>query len=221
MKSICFVAAMMLATPALGSPVIPPTVSAAQEDKEFQSELKKLSDEDRRYVMQYMMRIHVGAALPGLGAPPPSGVSIKDAIAAQKAFIAKNEDSTKAEDAVLDKLRAAVEVHNIRIEKADATKYGGDAIQVTATVRNISGKPIAGVKVLVKATNIFGDSVGNYGLKTDATIAPGDEKTLSGYYGGRQYLSADPEKITIEPEPLHVVFEDRTELKSSRRIIGL
>lgn len=220
MKQIYFVAAMMLATPALGSPVIPPTVSAAQEDKEFQSEIKKLSDEDRRHVMQYMMRMQMGAALPGLGTPPPSGVSIKEAIAAQKALGARKEERAKAEASVLDALNNAVEVSNIRIEKAENSRYVEDTVYVTAKVKNLSGKPIAGVKILVAANNIFGDNVGTYGLKTDATIAPGAEQALSGYYGGGQFLKVDPTKISIESEPLHVVFEDRTELKSSRRIIG-
>lgn len=204
--------------------ILPANPAAAAKDERFQKAFRELPEDERQLLTSYMARSALGSAFVGI---PIASITIAEAIAEQKAFNAKESAKKKAEDekesakdAQIQALENAVGIEDIKVEKAAESGYRGDTVKVSARVKNLSDKPIAGVKIFVEANDIFGDRLGSYGLKSDATIQPQGEITLTGHYDGSKVLKADQSKVSVSAEPLHVVFEDRSELKSARRVMG-
>jgi hypothetical protein len=203
---------------------LPANPTVAAKDEEFQKAFRELPEDERQLLANYMARSALGSAFAGI---PVASITIAEAIAEQKAFNAKESARRKAKDkeesakeAQKKALENAVAIQDIKVEKAAESGYRDDTVKVSATVKNLSDKPIAGVKIFVEANDIFGDSLGSYGLKSDATIQPQGEITLTAHYGGAKVIKADRSKVSVVAEPIHIVFDDRSELKSSRRIIG-
>lgn len=206
-------------TAAAASVKIPSSPAAAMNDEKFQKAVQELPEDERQLVAQYMLRATLGAAFAGTSTAP-TGITLAEAVAAQKAFVAQQSEKEKAGEALADALKSAVHLKDIKVEKATESGYRGDTVKVSVTVKNTSGRPIAGVKVFVETNDIFGDRLGSYGLKSDTTIQPQGETTLTGHYDGSKVLKADQSKVSVKAEPLHIVFEDRSELKSSRTVMG-
>lgn len=204
--------------------ILPANPTAAAEDQEFQKAFRELPDAEKQLLVHYMMRSAIGSAIAGV---PIANITIAEAIADQKAFEDKKkarqkeiEEEERAEEAKAQALTNAVAIENIKIEKATESGYREGAVKVSVTVRNLTEKPIAGVKVGVRANDVFGDNLGSYGLKSATSVQPQGEITLDGHYEGSKVLEAGLSKVSVSAEPVHIVFEDRTELKKPGMIIG-
>lgn len=195
---------------------IPATPAAAQADKDFQKALQKLSNNDRRLVAQYMMRMTVGAAISGTN-PPASDVTIQEAIAAQKKLVAEKNDTDTGTEEIIKQLEAAVRISNITVEPAPKGRYMDGAVAVTLDITNITEKTIAGIRVRADIIDVFGEPLdGWYGLQTDKDIKPGEAVTLTTVARGIKFLKADQNKVKKTAQAFHIVFSDGSQIKNPR-----
>lgn len=115
-----------------------------------------------------------------------------------------------------DQFNQAVEVKNIKVEP-NPNKLQPESVVVTLEVTNISDKKIAGIRVVAQSNDVFGKRLdGIYGFETDKDIKPGETITLSTIRDGRQFLKAERSKTKQIGYPIHVIFEDGTEIKNPR-----
>lgn len=204
--------------------VIPSDVS--KWDEELSEKMKKLDDDDRKNLASYMFRVKTGEAFGGKGIPP--GMTIGDAIADQKKFVAEQEK--RAAEALA--LKAKLEK-----EQAAVRKQIGDVITVAVTglklveedyskqqlirlgFQNNGTKDISGVKGAIKFVDMFDKEVGEITFSyTDGVKAGG----TGAWAGARRYNEFIPEHRAIADlkegqykavfEPVMVVFADGSKL---------
>lgn len=231
MKKILVSLLISLMLCACGNPkstVIP--VDIAKLD-EIQDSIKKLSDEDRKQLMTYLIRTKASAAFGG----PVSevGVTIGEALKRQKKW-SDDEDKKELAQAVLKaKLAAEQEAARKKFASAvtvivlsktlepknyDLGRYS-DIQQIRLGIENLTDKDMAGVKGTVKFYDIFGKESGEVGFSMDTEIKAKGRATWNGTRDYNQFLDShkslaalESGKYTTKFEPEMIVFSDGTKM---------
>lgn len=126
-------------------------------------------------------------------------------------------DATYSESSkpIVDQLKSAASVSNISVQAAEEGYPQGTAL-VKLDVTNLTDKTLAGIRVYSQSFDVFNKILDGYGLETDKNVNPNETITLEGRYGLRSTLKAEQSKVKYYAQPIHIVFEDGTELKDPR-----
>jgi hypothetical protein len=194
--------------------------------------IKKLTDEERGLVAAYMMRSKFGEAFGGKAMP--AGITIRDAIAAQREFV-REEQRREAEAKELRErvereraeaqrqIDAALTVAFVGKSYSPADYSSGsyqDELNVSFAFENKSIKSIAGFKGKARFEDMFGDEISENNISYDETIPPGKAVRWRGSINYNQFMSehvklrtTPTDKIKFRFIPQVVLFTDGTKLE--------
>lgn len=211
------------------STVIPTDMSKLEQ---IQDSVKKLSEDDRKQLMAYLVRTQMSAAL-GNGTGPEPGVTIGEALKRQKQWVADQEKQELAQVALKAKLAAEHEAamkkfastvtvsvlsKNLSPKNYDIGRYS-DVQEIKLGIENLTDKDIAGVKGRVKFYDIFGKEAGAIGFSLDSGIKAKSTETWEGSRDYNQFLDShkslaalEEGKYTTKFEPEMIVFTDGTKM---------
>lgn len=196
-----------------------------------------VTPEEAQLVTAYLARRELAKTL----APdnvPPLGKSVREIIAAQRAWKAEQElaearrqaeaqrEARRREaeaEAARTALRSAVTASVTQIIYQPADMWRGryrDAFWVKTRITNTGSKPLKGVRLRLVFKNTFGQQVANMTLNCEHDIAEG--ATYEDGFGGdynqfddndRAIVSFDLTRGTVEYEPVHVVYADGSQVR--------
>lgn len=201
------------------------------------SSSKRLSDDDRRLLATYLMRMGVGAAFGNSKVSVPPGTTIGDAIDAQSKFEADQKEAEVQAAAVKSKADAQLAQRAARLKQAatvvltnlsvlsknyDAGRYS-DRLALTFAIMNRTGKAISGVKGVTVFDDQFGAEISRMSLSMDEDVAPNSTRTIEGYGKDINQFEADDQKLATTPFskikatfiPEMIVFADGSKLGST------
>lgn len=215
------------------SKVIP---SDPQKWDQMANDAKSLSEEDRKALTSYLMRMGMASAFSGGKGGIPPGTTIGEAISQQREWEAKQQAdeaqaaalkakvaAQKAADAARINQSATVAVTGVNIlpQNAMAGRYS-DSLNLEIAIQNKSQKAISGIRGTLDFRDQFGAEISQTSLSLDDTVNPGQTRTLTGY--GRDLnqfddsdkkLSSIPfDKMRVTFTPEMVVFTDGTKIGS-------
>lgn len=210
------------------STVIPTDMAKLEQ---IQDSVKKLSEDDRKNLMAYLMRTQMSSALGG-GALEP-GVTIGEALKRQKQWADDQEKQELAQVALKAKLAAE---HEAAMKKLASTvtvtvlsktlvpknynmRRYSDVQEIKLGIENLTEKDIAGVKGVVKFYDIFGKEAGAIGFSLDSGIKAKGTDTWEGTRDYNQFIDShkslaalEEGKYTTKFEPEMIVFADGTKM---------
>lgn len=90
-------------------------------------------------------------------------------------------------------------------------------MELSVTVANTSNRTISGVRAVVIIADVFGRITQRVSIATDDDLQPNESRELSTATSMRlETERANQDKVTLEVEPFHIVFENGSELKLSK-----
>jgi len=209
-----------------------PSDVKGMEDKSFKTSIAKLSEEERKLLGAYLVRVTIAE---GFGAKVERAKTVGDAIAAQRMWLVEQE----RKDAEAKALAAKVEAERAAAEKkmndavvvavtskkflpSDiyAQRYE-DRIQLRIAFENKSGKDLKGVKGAVEFRDLFGDEVSTIRIAVDDPIAAGQTYVWEGSKRANKFDHGDTKLANTPLEKLKVrwightyLFADGSELRA-------
>ena len=196
--------------------------------------LKKLSEEDKKHLVQYLYRAELGKAFNGMfgseaSSPKSSyGVTVGEAIELQKKYEKeqaemaakkaaeekKAQEEQLAKKSILDKAVTVILVEHGAMPKGQYEFE--DKYYVVLKVTNTSNKTIAGIKGVVKFVDKFGDTLSESPIKLDfedigGKLAPGASREWKGEKAVQMYGGEQEKKLLTTPtEALKFSYEPET-----------
>jgi len=179
---------------------------------------KKLNGEETRLLMGYMMREGMGQAFGGKGAP--DGITVRQAINAQREFLEKQ----KQEEAKAEELKKKVEAERkakqeefakllsavlVRKKNVDGD-YGQMFVTVEMAFENKTDKDMQGVKGVLKLADIFGDTISNVHFSYDQGVPAGKTSTYHGQIEINKFSDRDMKLWNTDSDKLKTAFEIST-----------
>lgn len=221
---------------ACSNPKDTPLPTSFDKMESIKPQLDKLTSEERELFAKYYLRHTVGAAMGGLFGvkedPIPEGMTIGKAIDEQRDYAAKakiKEDEAKAlQEKVAAERKAKQEEFAKLITVAVVNKknvmqeYGRRFVALDVAFENKSDKDIAGVKGVLKITDMFDDKIVNLrwsndkGVKAKQTMVErGSGMDINQFMDEHMKLwNADFEKLKSTFEVSTIVFKDGTKIDS-------
>lgn len=218
----------------------PKATIVSSDSSKWESELapaiKKLTDEEKRLVGAYLVRMKMAEAFGVKGLAPRDGMTVGQLIDAERAF--EKEQAAKESDAKALKEKVTAEKEAVRrqideiltvalikkgFQKSDY-KSGtiSDMITMEIAFANKGTKDIAGVKGTTVFKDMFGDEIKRIRLSYDDGIPAGRTVSWSGESQYNQFESGDiklrntdMQKLSFSFIPDMVVFADGTKIKAS------
>ncbi|WP_062342878.1 hypothetical protein [Novosphingobium sp. CCH12-A3] len=208
-----------------------------QKWDEIAEDVKSLSDDDRKLVVGYMMRMSVGAAFAGQKGGIPPGTTIGDAIKDQKDWLAKQKAeeeqaeqlkakvaAQKAADAEQIRRVATIAVTNVDVVSQDimAGRYS-DRLNVEVTIENKSAKQISGVRGTVAFKDQFDQEIDQTTFSLDEDVKPGETRIIKNYGRDLNQFKDEDKKLASIPfakmkvsfVPEMIVFADGSKIGSA------
>jgi hypothetical protein len=231
-KSLCALLLVVAALVGCSKPtdtIIPS--DASKWDTELAPSINKLSDEDKKLVMGYVMRAKMGAVFGKEGMP--LGTTIGTAIAEQKKWLAaeavKDAEAKALKEKMLQELataQAAIDnavtvtlISKTQVPKDYAAGRYSEQQKFTIGVKNKTDKGIAGVSGELKFIDIFDKEVGAVTFGISEKIAPGGEAKWTGSRDYNQFMAEhkavwnlEEGKYTTKFLPESIVFADGTKM---------
>lgn len=213
--------------------VIPADMS--KWETELAPAIKKLSEEERKELMGFIMRKQMGKAFGG--EPMMPGTTIGQAIADQKAWVAAKEAKAAEAAALKAKLeaerQAAAEqldrVVTVTLLSKEQLPHDFQARRISDTqvfrigVENKSDKTMVGVAGELKFIDVFDKEIGGVTFRISEKIAPGKSFVWNGSRDYNQFNDSQKAVWNLEEGkyktrfiPEAVVFEDGTKLGAIR-----
>lgn len=202
--------------------------SDMKEWSQLDDKVKQLSDDDRRLFATYMMRVGIAGALKGEGVP--AGMTIGQAIEAQRKFEADKKAQADKESALQAKVmaqrNAAIERMNqvvtfaiVSMEYTASDPVNGvmsDKETFSYAVKNSSDKDIAGLKGTATFTDMFGQDIYTMNVQIDQGIPAQSEQTLDGFEMELSQVNDDDmnlaratlDKVKVTFTPTMIVYAD-------------
>lgn len=190
------------------------------ELKDLKGNIDKLEGEDRRLINDFLednlMALTLGMF--------PKGMTVGDAITAQKEKEVKDREKQAVEkakqdakQAVVDNINAAVDVKYLHYDKFNGLGYSGYTI--TVEVKNNQSKPIIGIKGRLIFKDTFGKDVGDVGMEYESILRKDqydymEIKTVPFVTQGDKFQDGSYETNDVRFEPEIVVFGDKTKLSA-------
>lgn len=204
-------------------------------EKSLAPSIQKLSEEDRKLFLGYVMRAKMGEVFGGKGVP--MGTTVGQAIEDQKAFQTKMEVQAAEAEALKKKLeseRSAAQAQMAGavivtlLEKSqlsrdyDARRY--NEVQVFRVgIRNASDKELRGVSGTLEFINIFEKKVGTVNFEIAQSIKPGKDFVWTGSRDYNQFLdehkalwNLEEGKYTTRFIPEALIYADGTKVIAPR-----
>lgn len=192
--------------------------------------MKSLDEDDRKLLTNYLLRVTMSTAMRGEKAP--TGITVADALARQRQWVAAKE-ARDAEDraakeaarvvkeaqqakakAMAEQMRNAVSVSlaskSIKEELGSSGRMVLDeALEVTFAYKNNSGKAIKGVKGTITINDMFGDKLSAFAISNDKPIEAGGASTWTGSRSLRFGLNgtADRKFAALGEDAYTVIWE--------------
>lgn len=154
--------AITIALSACGNPhktIIPQT--AALDNQEFMTSMKKLEQSEREKVVKWVMRKAFQGGI-------PAGTSIEQAIKEQTDWQAEQDAQTQRRAEAANRLNQAISwsLNQITFEPADyMNNRPSDRIVMKISITNNTDKPIKGVETNIQLKNNFDNELGNFTLQ--------------------------------------------------------
>jgi hypothetical protein len=196
--------------------------------------LEKLKPEEKELFAQYAVRHTMGAAMGGLfgikADPIPEGMTIGKAIEEQRDYVAKANMKEAEEKALKEKVEAERKAKQeeftkllsvVLVNKKDVMReYGRRFVNLEIAFENKSDKDIAGVKGVLKITDIFGDKIVNLrwsndtGIKAKQTMVErGSGMDINQFMDEHMKLwNTDYDKLKSTFEVSTILFKDGTKM---------
>lgn len=193
--------------------------------------LDKLSSEERDLAQKYFFRRLMGAAIaPAFGVvmdPQPKGMTVGDAIEAQKSYDARvviesqkqaaadaqrKAEKIKAESsrrAMLEEIKSflAINLTEIVFHKADYVSGDiHDQITFAISVENKGSKSIVGLKGNLAFKDKFGDMIYNNNMKTTQKILPKQITEIELAVNYNRFMADDVKLAGSSIEDLDMIF---------------
>lgn len=224
-------AAVLLAACSKATDTIIPS-DMSKWDAELAPIVKKLSEEDQKLLIGYVMRAKVGQAFGGKEGIP-MGTTVGDALDNQKKWMAEEEKKAAEAKALKEKMlkeqadaQAAIDnaatvtliEKQQRYKNFDLRRFSDEQVFVIG-VHNKSGKAIAGISGSLEFIDIFDKKVGGVSFRMTENIAPGGDAKWTGTRDYNQFIDAhksvwnlEAGKFSTRFKPEAVVFADGTKL---------
>lgn len=211
------------------------TLPALKDMGSIQSQIEKLSAEERELLTSYIAGKAIGSAFGGKG---PEGVTIRQALEEQRKYAAETKEKNEAEkalraklqaerEAALKKMREAVTVtlvnKKLEVERGFSGIVTDENLVVLFGYKNNSDKDISGVKGRIIVQDVFGDELSAFQISNDDGIKAGGVKTWRGSRSVRYSLGNNKDrklaelennKYKVVWEPQAIIFADGTTLKT-------
>jgi len=195
---------------------------------------KRLSDDDRRRLGAYLVRMGMGAAFGNSTIAVAPGTTIGDAIDAQTKFEAEQAEAEAQAVAVKAKADAEQARQSARMNQAatvvmrdmqvlpknyDVGRYS-ERLAFSYAVMNRTSKPISGIKGTTVFTDQFGTEISKMALSMDEDIAPNATRVIDGYGKDINQFQDEDQKLATTPFsklkttfiPEMIVFKDGSKL---------
>ena len=196
--------------------------------------LKKLSDDDKKLLLQYLYRAELGKAFNGVfgsqaSSPKSSyGITVGEAIELQKKFAKesaeleakkaaaekKAQEEQAAKKSILDKAVTVILLEHGAMPKGQYEF--DDKYYVILKITNTSNKAIAGIKGSIKFIDKFGDTLSDSTIKLDfedtgGKLAVGQSYEWKGEKSVQMYGGGQEKKLLDTPtESLKFIYEPET-----------
>jgi len=196
--------------------------------------LEKLKPEEKELFAQYAVRHTIGAAMGGLFGiktdPIPEGMTIGKAIEEQRDYVTKAKMKEADEKALKEKVETerkakqeefAKLVSVVLVNKKNVMReYEQRFVNLEIAFENKSDKDIAGVKGVLKITDIFGDKIVNLrwsndtGIKAKQTMVErGSGMGINRFMDEHMKLwNTDYDKLKSTFEVSTILFKDGTKM---------
>ncbi|WP_429023793.1 hypothetical protein [Aeromonas allosaccharophila] len=217
--------------------VLSSDISTWKTDSSLEAAVKKLSDEDKKLLSAYAMRVTMGQAFGGTGIP--QGATIGSAIDAQKSW----EEAQRQAKAQQDALAAEVQKKQLESLKemngalttsllkfayvpanTDAQQYS-DFFEVQIAFKNNTQDKIIGVRGVVVFKDVFGDTIKSINLSNDGDIQAGATVIYNGTMDYNQFMdddkklrNTDKSKLIFEWIPDTYLFDGGKRLEMPKKV---
>lgn len=204
-------------------------------DTDLAPHVKNLSEEDKKLISAYLVRVKLGEAFGKEGMP--LGTTIADGIAAQKKWIAEQEKKEAEERALKEKMekeaaeaRAAVDnavtVALIKLGRRpknyDVGRFS-EQQEIAIAIQNKGQKEIKGVSGRLIFVDVFGKDLGAIGFDVTEKIQPGGTVKWEGVRDYNQFIAEHKAIWNLRDgdyktrfEPRAIVFSDGTVLSAEK-----
>lgn len=204
---------------------IPTDINSWGSDKELQTAVSKLSDNDKKLFTGYIVRTAMASAFGGKGVEP--NTTIRDAINIQQTWtteqaVEKEKQRLLAEETQKKRLSSLKEMNSsltaslIKLtynEKDYKAKQYSDYFSIEVAFKNNTTDDISAIKGFVILKDVFGEPIKRIGLSNDTEIKAGETYIYQGTIDYNQFqeqdkklASADPNKLQFEWEPGTYIF---------------
>jgi len=203
------------------------------ESKELEAAIDTLSSEDKEVLGRYMMRAVMSSAF----GVDMGQKTVREAIAAQKAFVAEQAAKREAQEAAekaaqeerqkaIDAASTAVNVSLLSLEFVPSDMHQRrfrDQFLFKLSIRNNTDLTMTGVKGSVQMFDMFGDRITGMDVSIDDSIPPGGVIEWAGLFDFSQFRAEDVRlrgmafnKIQSSWVPRKIVFSDGTLIDVSK-----
>lgn len=199
------------------STVLSSDISTWKSDSSLEAAVKKLSDEDKKLLSAYAMRLTMGQAFGGAGIP--QGTTIGSAIDTQKAWEEAQRQAKAQQDALAaevqkKQLESLKEMNNALTTSLlkfsyvpaniNAQQYS-DFFEVQIAFKNNTKDKIIGVRGVVVFKDVFGETIKRIKLSNDGDIQAGETAIYNGTIDYNQFMDDDNKLRNTDKSKL--VFE--------------
>lgn len=177
---------------------------------DFVKKVAGLSDEDKRLLTGYMIRLKMSSAL---GGPPiQPGTTIGQAIISQKDWITEQEAEKAAKEQLKQQLEAKQAAAAAELRKTIILTFMGkkyipsdfrasrydDLFEVRIGVKNNGTNTLKGVRGILVIKNTFGDIITQTRLNIEENIPPGGEYIWIGDRKINKFIDEDQKLMNLE-----------------------
>lgn len=141
-------------------------------------------------------------------------IAVSAPISAQQIMVGPDATYSDSSQTIIDQLKSSVEIKGLVIEHADG--YHEDVARFVIDVANLTDKTIAGIRFYGQSIDIFGHPFENFSFQYDKDIRPNETATVESIQGQSRILKANQAKTKHHIQPIHIVFEDGSEIKDPR-----
>lgn len=204
---------------------LPDKISAITEDANLKSNVEKLSDEDKKTFVGYVMRATMAESF---GSPLEKASTVGQAITIQQKWLDEKkareqrendlkEEVMKKKTEALNAMNSILDTSLISLELIEE-KYS-KKFKLTLALKNNSEKDLAGAKGIVSFSDMFGTLIKNVGLSIPHEIKAGESIKYWAMFDHNRFMDEDAllaslsiDKIKYEWKPDTYIFEDGSKL---------
>lgn len=204
------------------------------DDPAMKGIVEKLSDEDKKLLLGYLMRREMAKAFGGGEGLNDGVATVGDALDAQERWVSNmSEEEQRAEElkaeteakrkVVAEQISKSITVAFIEARFIPSDFQSGqfdDFEELTFAIQNLGSKPIKAVKGDAVFIDTFGEEFVRVPMQIEESIAPREKKTVSLGMEINKFMDEHKKIMTLDSSkkfrfvPDQVVFEDGTTVKA-------